>query len=215
MRVILMAGLLAAASIGMAHAQSVAMTGAMGSRALLIVDGGAPKAVAAGETHRGVKVVSVSGGQAVVEVGGQRQVLAIGSGPVAFKGAGGGSGAGTRIVLTAGTGGHFLSAGQINGRAVQFMVDTGATSVSIGRAEADRLGIKYQDGQPIMLSTANGLAQGWRVSLGSVRIQDVEVHGVEATVTPQSMPFVLLGNSFLTRFQMKRENDTLMLDRRY
>lgn len=215
MRVILRAGLLAVASIGAAQAQSVAMTGAMGSRALLIVDGGAPKAVAAGETHRGVKVVSVSGGQAVVEVGGQRQVLAIGSGPVAFKGAGGGSGAGTRIVLTAGSGGHFMSAGQINGRAVQFMVDTGATSVALGRPDAERLGIDLARAQPLMMSTANGVSQGWRVKLASVRVQDVELRDVDAAVTPTPMPFVLLGNSFLSRFQMKRENETLTLDRRY
>lgn len=214
MRLILTAGLLALSAWG-AQAQSVAMTGAMGNRALLIVDGAAPKAVAAGETHRGVRVVSVAGGQAVVEVAGQRQVLAIGSGPVAFKGAGGGSGGGSRIVLTAGSGGHFLTSGQINGRAAQFMVDTGATSIAIGRADADRLGIRYQEGQPVLMNTANGTAQGWRVSLASVRIQDVEVHGVDAVITPQSMPFVLLGNSFLSRFQLRRENDTLMLDRRY
>lgn len=215
MRVILRAGLLAVASIGAAQAQSVAMTGAMGSRALLIVDGGAPKAVAAGETHRGVKVVSVSGGQAVVEVGGQRQVLAIGSGPVAFKGAGGVGGAGSRIVLTAGSGGHFMSAGQINGRAVQFMVDTGATSVALGRPDAERLGIDLARAQPLMMSTANGVSQGWRVKLASVRVQDVELRDVDAAVTPTPMPFVLLGNSFLSRFQMKRENETLTLDRRY
>jgi len=47
-----------------------------------------------------------------------------------------------------------------------------------------------------------------------VRIGDVEVHNVEATVSRGEMPFVLLGNSFLTRFQMKRENDMLTLERR-
>ncbi|MCH2240626.1 MAG: TIGR02281 family clan AA aspartic protease [Aquabacterium sp.] len=214
MRMIVVAGLLAASACA-AQAQSVAMTGAMGSRALLIVDGGAPKAVAAGETHRGVRVVSVSGGEAVVDVGGQRQVLSIGSGPVAFKGAGGVGGAGSRIVLTAGSGGHFMSAGQINGRAVQFMVDTGATSVALGRPDAERLGIDLARAQPLMMSTANGVSQGWRVKLASVRVQDVELRDVEAAVTPTAMPFVLLGNSFLSRFQMKRENETLTLDRRY
>lgn len=220
MRVNFKAGLigfiaLAAAAMGPAQAQSVAMTGAMGNRALLIVDGAAPKAVAAGETHRGVRVVSVSGGQAVVEMGGQRHTLAIGAGPVAFKGAGGGAGAGTRIVLTAGSGGHFLTAGQVNGRAVQLMVDTGATSVALGRPDAERLGIDLSRAQPVLMNTANGTAQGWRVNLASVRIQDVEVHGVDAVVMPQPMPFLLLGNSFLNRFQLRRDNDTLMLDRRY
>jgi len=215
MRVILMTGLLAAAAVGSAQAQSVSMTGAMGNRALLIIDGAAPKAVAAGETHRGVRVVSVAGGQAVVEMGGQRHTLAIGSGPVAFKGAGGVGGAGSRIVLTAGSGGHFMTAGQINGRAVQFMVDTGATSVALGRPDAERLGIDLARAQPVMMNTANGVSQGWRVTLASVRVQDVELRDVDAAITPTPMPFVLLGNSFLGRFQMKRENETLTLERRY
>ena len=50
--------------------------------------------------------------------------------------------------------------------------------------------------------------------LNTVRIGDVQVHNVEAVVVPQAMSYVLLGNSFLTRFQMKRENDLLTLDRR-
>ena len=56
---------------------------------------------------------------------------------------------------------------------------------------------------------------GYRISLNTVRVGDVEVHNVAAVVQPQPMPFILLGNSFLTRFQMKRENDTLLLQRRY
>lgn len=55
----------------------------------------------------------------------------------------------------------------------------------------------------------------YRVKLRSVRIQDVEVNEVDAVVVPQGMPHVLLGNSFLTRFQMKRDNDVMTLTRRY
>jgi aspartyl protease family protein len=43
----------------------------------------------------------------------------------------------------------------------------------------------------------------------------VEIHDVDATIVPAGMPYVLLGNSFLTRFQMKRENDQMVLERRY
>jgi aspartyl protease family protein len=52
------------------------------------------------------------------------------------------------------------------------------------------------------------------VKLGTVRVGDVEVREVDAVVSPQPMPFVLLGNSFLTRFQMKRDNDTLRLEKK-
>jgi aspartyl protease family protein len=197
-----------------AQAQSVAMTGGMGSKALLVVNGGAPKALAAGDVHQGVKVISVAADKTVVEVAGQRQTISLGGAPVSIGGKGGGA-SGTQIVLQAGSGGHFVTSGSINGRSAAFMVDTGATSVAMGADEARRLGIDYESGQRIYGGTANGVVQAFRVSLTTVRIQDVEVHNVEAAVLPQSMGAILLGNSFLTRFQMKRDNDTMTLTRRY
>ena len=184
-----------------AGAQSVALSGMMGERALLVVDGTPPKAMAPGESHRGVKLLSAAADQAVVEIRGQRQVLQVGAAPVNV---GGSASRGTRIVLQAGAGGHFTTLGSINGRSVQFVVDTGATFVALSVADAERVGLNYQSGQPVRMSTANGLASGWRLSLDSLRIGDVEVAGVEAVVTPQAMPYVLLGNSYLTRFQMRR-----------
>ncbi len=198
-----------------AWAQSVAMTGSMGSKALLVVNGSAPKAVAAGDSFSGVKVISVSAGEAVIEVGGKRQTVSMGGAPVNFKGSAGGMGGASQIVLTAGDGGHFFTVGSVNGQAVRFLVDTGASSVSIGRADAERLGIRLQNARPVTLNTANGTASGYLITLNSVRVQDVEIYNVEAVVMPMSMPTVLLGNSFLSRFQMKRENDTLTLDRRF
>lgn len=214
LRAAVVAGWLALAAALPASAQSVAMTGSMGSKALLVIDGGAPKALAAGETHRGVKVVAVRADQVTVEVGGKRQTIDLGGAPVSIGG-GGGAGGGTQIVLTATSGGHFITSGSINGRATQFMVDTGATSVAIGADEARRMGINYEQGERGHGSTANGVIPIWRVTLKSLRIQDVEVYGVDAVVVPAGMPHVLLGNSFLTRFQMKRENDMLTLTRRF
>lgn len=196
-----------------AQAQSVALAGMLGSKALLVVNGTTPKTVAAGETHEGVKVISTSGDQAVVEQDGKRSTLRVGEAPVNM-GASKSGGKGNRIVLVAGSGGHFMTAGQINGKAVQFMVDTGATSVAMGAQDAERTGINFRTGQPVMMSTANGNVQGYRIKLDSVRVGDVEVFGVDAVVTPQPMPYMLLGNSFLTRFQMLRENDQMTLTKR-
>ena len=198
-----------------AAAQSVALQGMLGSSALLIVNGGAPKAVAAGAVHQGVKVVSTSGDQAVVEIGGKRHTLRVGEAPASVGASGGALSRGNRIVLTAGSGGHFTTQGAINGRATQFVVDTGATLVSMGASDAERLGLNYRAGERGYSSTANGVTSAWRIKLGSVRVGDVEVYDVDALVSPQPMPFVLLGNSFLTRFQMKRENDQMVLERRY
>lgn len=208
----LVAALLAGAP---AFGQSVALQGMLGNRALLIVDGAAPKSVAPGDSHKGVKVVSTAGDQAVVEIGGRRHTLRLGEAPASVGDTGGAAPAGNRIVMTAGSGGHFLTEGAINGRAAYFMVDTGATSVAMGAPDAERLGIDYKSGRPLRMGTANGVALGWRVMLASVRIRDVEVRNVEAVVGQQPMPYILLGNSFLGRFQMRRDNDQMVLERRY
>jgi aspartyl protease family protein len=118
-------------------------------------------------------------------------------------------------VLTAGSGGHFIASGAINGRAVQFMVDTGAPSVAMGVSEAERLGIDYKKGQLTRGNTANGTVTAYLVRLNSVRVGEVEVFDVEAAVLPVNAGPILLGNSFLSRFQMTRMNDQLVLERRY
>lgn len=200
---------------GMAQAQSVGLSGMLGGKALVIVDGSPPKTVAVGDSYRGVKIIATQGDQAVVEIAGKRQTLRVGEAPASVGSQiGSGSGKG-KIVLTAGSGGHFMTQGQINGRSVQLLVDTGATLVAMSVADAERIGLNYKAGQPVQASTANGVAAGWRIKLASVRLGDVEVYDVDATVTSGAMPFVLLGNSFLTRFQMARTNDQLVLDKRY
>ena len=207
-------GLALAFLAGAALAQSVALSGMLGNKALLMVGTGAPHSVAPGDTYQGVKVVSTSGDQAVVEIGGRRQTLRVGDAPASFGGHGGAVGSG-KITIAAGSDGHFTAPGSINGRPVQFLVDTGASVIGLSVSEAERVGLDYKAGQVVRMGTANGVTQGWRVRLDSVRVGDVEVTGVDAVVMPQPMTYVLLGNSFLTRFQMQRDNDMMTLQRRY
>lgn len=196
-------------------AQSVTLSGMMGSKALLIVDGNPPKLVAPGDSFRDIRVVSTDGDQAVLEIAGKRHTLKVGDSPSSVGGGSGDAEGGKRIVLTASSGGHFMATGQINGSTVQFMVDTGATMVAMSIADANRIGINYQSGQRGTVGTANGTAPAWRVKLQSVRIGDVVVYQVDALISPASMPFVLLGNSFLSHFQMNRTNDQMVLDKRF
>lgn len=197
-------------------AQSVALSGVAGGKALVVIDGAAPKFLGSGQTHQGVKLVSVQGESAVVEIQGKRQQLRVGDAPVSIgSGAPSGDGAGQRVVLTADGQGHFMSGGLINGRSVQFMVDTGATNVVLSEADAKRINLAYDKGQRVGVNTANGQVVGHQLRLQSVKIGEVQVYDVPAIVLPQPMPFVLLGNSFLTRFQMMRQNDQLTLERRY
>jgi aspartyl protease family protein len=197
---------------GAALGQTVSLSGSLGGKALLMIDG-APRTLAVGQAAQGVKLVSVSGGDAVVEVGGRRITLQLGSAQVNLGGAAS-AGAGSKIVLTAGSGGHFVTQGSINGKAVNFIVDTGATHVALSQSVAEQIGLNFRSGQRSMGQTANGPIVAYRVTLDSVRIGDVLVYNVEAAVLPAGMEQVLLGNSFLTRFQMKRENDILTLDKR-
>lgn len=204
--------LLAAAFAGGAAAQSVSMSGSLGSKALLIIDG-TPRTVAAGQTVQGIKVLSVSSSETVVELNGKRQTLPLGGAQVNLGGAAS-AGGGTQIVIAAGSGGHFVADGAINGKVVRFMVDTGATSIAMSEAEAKRIGLDYTRGQRGLARTANGSVVAHRVSLASVRLGDVTVYDVDAVVVPAGMELVLLGNSFLSRFQMRRDADVLVLDKR-
>jgi aspartyl protease family protein len=197
-----------------AWGQNVALTGIMGQRALLVIDGAAPQVLAPGDSRQGVTLISVQGERAVIEIQGRQQNLRVGDVPVNMAGTSGSSN-GTRIVLTAGPGGHFISSGRINGASVRFLVDTGASEVSMSAQEADRIGLQYRSGTPVVLNTANGAVQGYQVHLDSVQVGGVEVYNVQATVTASQMPFVLLGNTFLTHFQLKQENELLTLDKRF
>lgn len=211
---ILAALLVLAASVS---AQTVTLNGSMGSRQALLVIDGVPRVFEVGATALGVRLVSLSATQAEVDVGGKRRLLFAGASQVRVGEVGSGNpsaGGGNEIVLTAGSGGHFTTDGQINGKAVSFMVDTGATAIALGQADADRIGLNYRNAPRGFAGTANGRIPVSVVTLSSVRVGDVEVANVEAVVMPSTMPHVLLGNSFLTRFQMKRDNDTMRLTRR-
>jgi aspartyl protease family protein len=198
---------------GAAAAQTVSMGGSLGNNALLVIDG-KPRTVAVGTTVDGVRLISVTRNDAVVEVKGKRVAVRLGDAQVNLGGKSS-EGGGKQIVLTAQSGGHFYAPGTINGKAVRFVVDTGATLVSLDQYEADRLGIDWKNGRRGMSRTANGDMPIFRTTLPSLRIGDVQVYNVEAVVSPAPMPFILLGNSFLSRFQMKRENDVMTLDLRY
>jgi len=65
------------------------------------------------------------------------------------------------------------------------------------------------------MSTANGVIGSWHIKLASLRVGDVTLYDVDAVVSSGAMPYVLLGNNFLGRFQMNRNNDQMVLDKRY
>lgn len=210
-RTVLAAGVLGPLALPAARAQGVQLSGAMGSRALLVIDG-QPRMLAPGDSHAGVKLLSLANGEARIERHGVVQTLRLGEAPVAVGGAARQDGGGREIVLAAGPGGHFVTQGSINGRSVQFMVDTGATSIALSQTEAERIGLDYKSSRRAVSNTANGTVPVHLLTLSAVRVGEVTVSNVSAVVMPAQMPYVLLGNSFLGRFQMRRDNDTMRLE---
>ena len=196
-----------------AAAQSVQLGGRMGERALLIVDG-TPYTVAPGNTVAGVKLLRWAGDDAEVELSSTRAPLRLRVGTPAQVGGASAGPSRREIVMTADPGGHFRPSGSINGKPVRYMVDTGATLVAMGQDDALRLGLDLSDARQGTVQTANGPVAVRIVVLDRVRVGDVEITQVGAVVMPQPMPFVLLGNSFLSRFQMRRDNDVMRLDLR-
>lgn len=118
------------------------------------------------------------------------------------------------LSIAKGQGGHYWIAGSINGQPVQFLVDTGATSVAINENQARRLGIDYRvDGKQIVVGTASGTAKAWRVHLNSVKVGAIDVMGVEAVVVEGSSPTeALLGMSFLGRVSWREDQGVLRIE---
>jgi len=195
-----------------ASATGVNVIGLFPGKAVVVIDGGPPRVLTAGKTESGVTLVSTDHETATLLVDGQKKTLRIGQhvgGPPPSPSA-------QSATLTADVQGHFMVDGQINGGAVRFLVDTGATTVALSSADATRLGIDYRKGQPGLMGTANGTAVAYRVRLDTVRVGDIVANNVDASVLEGNrIPFALLGMSFLNRMEMKRVGETMVLIKRF
>lgn len=196
---------------GLAGAQDVGLAGVLGSKAMLMINGGEPQSVAVGQSLEGVRVVSVQGDQVVIEIGGKKRPLRVGQHAI---GAAAADGSG-KITMTADNQGHFYTTGTINGVSVRFLVDTGATMISLGATDARRVGLDFNRGQKGMTQTANGQVVVSKIQLDTVRIGDVTLHNVDALVHQTEMPMALLGMSFLNRMEMQRDGSTMTLKKRF
>lgn len=194
-------------------AAEVAVAGLLGSRtAVLVIDGGPPRTLTLGQrSPEGVLLVSIEGDVAVVEVDKVRERVRLGERVVSRVLAGGDD----TVQLEADGQGHFFANGRVNGGAVRFLVDTGASMISLGRSDARRLGIDLTRATLGRTQTANGVASVWLVRLDSVQLGRLSLTDVDAAVLENDMPLVLLGMSFLNRMEMQREGNRLLLRRRY
>lgn len=190
---------------------NVSVAGVFPGKALLVVNGGAPRAVAVGAAADGVRVLAIDGEAVTLEVDGKKRNLRVGQNVVSQKAADDRQ----ETVLVADSRGHYVASGSVNGRPMRFLVDTGATMVSLGASDAARLGIDARKGQAGFSQTANGRARVWKVKLDSVQVGNITVHGVDGLIHESEMPVALLGMSFLSRMEIRNEGSNMQLKKKY
>ena len=191
----------------------VNVIGLFSDSAVLVINGGNPRTLKAGQvTPEGVRLVSANSQQAVVEVNGRRETLSIGQSIAAQRSTAGRQQA---ILLSDGRG-HFWANAEINGSTAKVLVDTGASLISMSNSTARQLGINFLQGQRGFTSTANGTVPVYRVTLASVRIGEITLSNVDASVHEgDNLPVILLGMSFLNRVEMQRDGERMTLIRRF
>jgi len=206
--------MMAALAATSAAALDVNVIGLFPGKAVVVVDRGAPRTLSVGQrTPEGVLLVAADAAGATVEVDGRRERLELGQ---HFESA---SLSGARLTTTMASDerGHFQVDGAINGAHARFLVDTGATLVSFSTADARRMGVDYRAGRRSIAVMADGRrVSAYTVKLDTVSVGSLTLFNVDASVHEGGPSgYALLGMSFLSRTEMRREGPNLTLTKRY
>ncbi len=187
---------------------NILVLGLSKGKALVNIDG-KQHMLAVGQTSpEGVRLIKATADEAELEVAGKRDTYHLGQQiSASFTAA-----PETIVRITRNNYGMYTADGAINGRTVNFLVDTGATVIAMNAAEAKRLGIDFERGVPMSMNTANGAAKAFGVRLNAVKVGTIELRNVNAVVMEGKSPeVVLLGMSFLGRITMQHEGQLLVL----
>jgi aspartyl protease family protein len=189
--------------------EKLEVQGLFSNKAVLLIDG-KRHILAVGETSpEGVKVVSANSHGAILEVDGlQKQYSLSNTVSAAFV-----ERKAQKETIYKDSSGMYLTHGSINGQSVRFLVDTGASAISMNSEQAKQLGIRYRrTGTPTGVSTASGYAKAHRISLKSVSVGDIAQSNVEAVVIEGNHPGpILLGMTFLGRLNVEHSGNAMTL----
>ena len=117
------------------------------------------------------------------------------------------------VVLHENRRGHYVATGRINRQPVSFLLDTGATTVSVPAGLARRLGLP--SGAPTPVQTANGVVTAYATRLERVELGEIALTDVRAHINPgMGGEDVLLGMSFLRQLDLTQRDGTLTLRQR-
>lgn len=189
------------------------VVGLFSNKAVVVINGGKPKTLGVGQTSDGVKLLAADSKAATFQVEGKSRRLEMGQ---AASIGGIDANSSPSVTLYANAQGHFLSECLINGMPLKFLLDTGATSVALNSGDAKYAKIDYKRGEPILVSTASGVVTAYRVTIGSLKIGGITLNQVEGTILEGGSPsVVLLGMSALKRLDMKRQDISMTLTKKY
>lgn len=193
-------------------ASDIKLVSLSSEKALFVIDGKPPKAFAVGSAlTTDAKLTALDRTSATIEVGGKKQVFFLGQAALTPSA----NSKNPSITLNASEMGHFFTQLQINGGSqTRAMIDTGASFIAIPAAEAQRMGLDYKKGRLSYSNTANGIVPIYLIQLDSVKIGDIEVFQVQASVHEGALPVTLLGNSFLKRLSMSRDGERMVLTKK-
>lgn len=209
---VLLGALLSSMSFPLVAAEKLSLHALFKDKAIILIDG-ARRVLKTGDTSpEGVKLVATDtqDEKAEIEIDGKRQELKLGMVISSFVSTGKGS-----VIVYPERGQYFVD-GLINGVAVKFLVDTGASTVTMSSATAKRVGLDYRKlGTPGYSSTAAGTVPKYMLKLNQVQVGDIVLSNVDGGVIENMQaPFVLLGMSFLGSLEMKRDMDKLEIRER-
>jgi len=194
------------------HAADVQVLGLFRDTAILQVEGTQYTLRPGDTTPQGIKLISADSQQAVLEIDGRQETYQLGSKISTVY-----SRPETAEAVVYRRHDMYFGSGDINGYPVSFIVDTGASAVSMNEAQARRLGIDFRVvGDPIRVSTANGMARAYKVKLERVKVGDIQLHNVTGIIHEGTSPqIILLGMSFLGQLDMQRDGDRLVLKKKW
>jgi aspartyl protease family protein len=195
-----------------ARAADILVLGLFKDMVILRVDGKQHKLRIGEVTPEGIKLIAADSEQAVLEIDGRREVYHLGSHISATFSVPEKAGAMIRPIN-----GMYHVSGFINRQPVDFLVDTGASSIALNARLARKLGINFRyEGEEGYSATASGYAKIYKLKLDSVQIGDIVVNNVDAAVLEGDFPTTaLLGMSFLNRVNMKRDGEILILEKKW
>lgn len=190
---------------------SLHVVGLFPGKVVLMIDG-KQAIIKQGAESEGVRYIKSSGEDVILELNGVQKVYKMGTAvSTSFT-----APDVKRKTIYANNRGMFLSVGSINGQAIRFLVDTGATTVAMSSIQAKKLNIKYRlDGKETTARTASGIAKAYRVNLKSVKVGDIQQNNVVGLVIDGAFPKeILLGMSFLNRLKVEKTGGVMTLESR-